>query len=143
VGSLIAAATPAHHATLPLLTAATCNHRVDRVLGIFSQPSELGPPPPPLTRRGVCSSPFVPGGDTFTCGREDWGSQFRREDRHCCTQGIYLHLALCIKPNKECCYRRMRSSRVVRVSGRESNPEPTLLRPARYVLYYAKLHLIF
>ena len=49
------------------------NHRVDRVLGFFSN-RQTWDPPNPLTRRWICPLPlYFRGGDTLACGRGGGG----------------------------------------------------------------------
>jgi len=62
-------------------------HRVDRVLGFFSQSSELGPSLP---------SPFGSGHEgRDSLAGESGGSQFGRGDRHCVTLGtVYVYFVL-------------------------------------------------
>ncbi len=62
-------------------------HRVNRVLGLFS---EFGLPHP-LTRRRVCPPPLGPGGHTRLRERgRGRGFPIRSWDRHCGNLGIYV-----------------------------------------------------
>jgi hypothetical protein len=79
----------------PMLARKGGRHRVDRVLGFFSnRPNWDSPTSPPHQLASVSSPSFVSGwgggGYTLACGRGCGGSQFRRGDGHCATLGIYV-----------------------------------------------------